>query len=477
MLNDLRYAIRTLRQNPGFTLTAIISIALGIGATSAVFSLADGLVLRPLPVPDPSDVVKLSSRTPGGTFGDMSYGDFLDYRDKLQSFDGLVAYSLTPFGFAKDSRSESQMRYGYLVSGNLFRVMGTEPQLGRGFNPEEDRVPGKSPVVVLAHDFWKNEFSSDPAVIGRRVRLDGLDFTVVGVAPESFTGMELSARPAFFVPAQMAGSMLAATTPAGNPLINRSDRRFTVKGRLKPGVSVKAASAEAAALARSLEQSYPATNHAFGAAVRTELRARIDNDPGTPLMVGMLFGIVIVGLLIACGNVANLVLSRGRARAREVAVRLAIGASRARLVRQFLAESLVIALTGGVLGLLVAQFVVDAFSELPQAGDIPIQTDIGLDTRAVLFTLLLSLGTAILFGLLPAFKLSKSDLVPALKAGTSDQTRKRLLGRSALVTAQIVALSCCWWRPPNCSAASAISSRTVPDSASSIASASASIQR
>ena len=168
-----------------------------------------------------------------------------------------------------------------------------------------------------------------------------------------------------------------------------------------------------------------------------ELRARIDNDPGTPLMVGMLFGIVIVGLLIACGNVANLVFSRGRVRAREVTVRLAIGASRARLVRQFLAESLVIALTGGALGLLVAQFVVDAFSKLPQAGDIPIQTDIGLDTRAVLFTLLLSLGTAILFGLLPAFKLSKSDLVPALKAGTSDQTRKRLLGRSALVTAQI----------------------------------------
>jgi predicted permease len=432
MLNDLRYAIRTLRQNPGFALTAIVSIALGIGATAAVFSLDDGLVLRPLPVPDPSQVVKLSSRTPSGTYGDMSYPDFADYRDKLQSFSGLAAYSLTPFGFATDSKAQSQMKYGFLVSGNFFRVMQTEPQLGRGFRPEEDEAPGRDAVVVLAHDFWESEFASDPAAIGRRVRLNGLDFTVIGVAPESFTGMDLFARPAFYVPAQMAPSMLG-----GDPLSNRSNRAFSVKGRLKPGVSMQAGSAEAAALAKSLEQSYPATNRAFGAAIRTELQARIDNDPVTPLMLSVLFAIVMVALLIACGNVANLILSRSRARAREIAVRLAIGASRARLVRQLMAESLLIAVAGGALGLLFAQFAVDVISKLPQAGDIPSQTTVQLDTRVLLFTLLLSLVTAILFGLAPALQSTRSDLAPALKAGLSDQNRNRLFGRNALVTVQI----------------------------------------
>jgi predicted permease len=437
MLNDLRYAIRTLRQNPGFALTAIVSIALGIGANATIFSLADGMVLRPLPVPNPSQVVKLSARTPSGRFGDigdMSYRDFLDYRDRLQSFDGLVAYSLTPFGFARDSKAQSQMKYGYLVSGNLFRVMGTEPRIGRGFRPDEDQAPGRYAVIVLAHDFWKNEFSSDPAVIGRRVRLDGLDFTVIGVAPESFTGMDLTIRPAFFIPAQMAPAMLGSNNDL---LTNRSNREFSIKGRLKPGVSMQAADAEASALAKLLEQSYPATNRAFGAALRTQLQARLDNDPVTPLMVAVLFAIVVVALLIACANVANLMLSRGQARAREIAVRLAIGASRGRLIRQLMAESLLIAVTGGALALLVAQFGVDVVSKLPQAGDIPIQTDIQLDARALWFTLLVSLASAILFGLVPALQSTKSDLIPALKTGPSDQGHKRFLGRNALVTAQI----------------------------------------
>ena len=434
MLNDLRYAVRTLRQNPGFALTAIVSIALGIGATAGVFSFGDALVLRPLTVPNPSQVVKLSSRTPSGTYGDMSYRDYLDYRDKLQSFDGLVAYSLTPFGFAKDAQTQSQMKYGYLVSGNLFRAMRTEPQLGRGIRPEEDQVPGRNAVVVLAHDFWKNEFASDPSVIGRRIRLDGLDFTMIGVAPESFTGMDLFVRPAFYVPVQMAPAMF---TSDRDLLTNRSERAFSVKGRLKPGISLQSAGAEADALAHSLEQSYPATNRSFGAALRTELEARLDNDPVTPLMVAILFAIVVIALLIACANVANLLLSRGRARAREIAVRLAIGASRGRLVRQLMAESLLIAAAGGALALLVAQFSIDLVSKLPTAGDIPMQTDVQLDARVLWFTLLVSATTAILFGLAPALQATRSDLVPALKAAPSEQNRKRFFGRNALVTAQI----------------------------------------
>jgi predicted permease len=434
MLKDLRYAFRTLRQHPGFALTAVLSIALGIGTNATVFSLGDGLVLRPLPVPNPSEVVTLASRTPSGTFGGISYRDFVDFRDKLQSFDGLVAYALTPFGFAKDSKAQSQMKYGFLVSGNFFRVMKTEPQLGRGFRPEEDQAPGRDAVMVLAHDFWKSEFGADPSAIGRRVRLDGLDFTVIGVAPESFTGMDQFVRPAFFVPAMMAPAMLASNN---DPLTNRSSREFTVKGRLKPGVSMQAADAEASALAKSLEESYPATNRAFGAALRTEMQARLDNDPVTPLMVAVLFAIVMVTLLIACANVANLMLSRGRARGREIAVRLAIGASRARLMRQLMTESLVIALAGGALGLLIAGFGVDVISGIIIPGDIPIQTTVQLDARVLWFTLLVSLTTSILFGLVPALQSTRSDLVLTLKAGPSNQNRKRFFGRNALVTVQI----------------------------------------
>jgi predicted permease len=245
--------------------------------------------------------------------------------------------------------------------------------------------------------------------------------------------MDQFTKPAFYVPAEMAPSIIADR----DLLTNRSIRAFSVKGRLKPGVSIQAGTAEASALAKSLEQSYPATNRAFGAAIRTELQSRLDNDPATPVLIAMLFAIVVVALLIACANVANLILSRGRARAREIAVRLAIGASRGRLVRQLMAENLVIAVVGGALGLLVAQVGIDVISKLPQAGDIPSQTTVQLDTRVLLFTLLASLATAILFGLVPALQATRSDLVPALKAGPSDQTRKRFFGRNALVTAQI----------------------------------------
>jgi predicted permease len=307
--------------------------------------------------------------------------------------------------------------------------MQTEPRIGRGFRPEEDHAPGRDAVVILAHTFWESEFASDPTVIGRRVRINGLDFTVIGVAPESFTGMDQLIWPAFYVPAQMAANR--------DLLTNRSDREFTVKGRLRPDITIQAADAEVSAFARSLEQTYPATNRAFGAALRTELQARIDDNPVTPLMIAVLFAIVLVALLIACANVANLMLGRGQARAREIAVRLAIGASRTRLVRQLMAESLVIAVTGGALGLLVTQLGVEVISGLLPPGDIPIQTTVELDARVLWFTMLVSLGTAVLFGLAPALRSTRSDLAPTLKAGQSDQNRKRLLGRNALVTAQI----------------------------------------
>jgi predicted permease len=434
MVNDLRYGFRTLRQKPGFALTAIVSIGLGVGANAVIFSFADGILLRPLAVPDAARVVNLRTRTPTGAYGGVSYPDYLDFRDHNRSFTGLAASGLMPAAFAIDKNAQPRVKYGSMASGNFFSVLQAEPRIGRGFRPSEDEVPGRDAVMVLSHDFWINEFNSDSSVVGRQVRLNGLDFTVIGVTPESFTGLDLFVHPAFYVPIAMAPRLSVSNNTL---LSDRGNRGFDVKGRLKPGVSIEAAGAEAAALARSLEQSYPATNRAFGGAVRTELQARNDFIPGDQVIVGLLFAIVMVALLIACANVANLLLGRGRARAREIAVRLAIGASRPRLIRQLLTESLLIALSGGALGLLFAQFGVATLSNIQVPGDVPIKMAFELDLRVLWFTLLVSAVSALLFGLMPALRATNTDLTPALKTGGPDEARKRWFGRNALVAVQV----------------------------------------
>ena len=434
MRQDIRYALRILRQNPGFALTAILSIALGIGANATIFSLADGLLLRPLPVARPGEVVTLQSRTPSGTFSDVSYPDFVDFRDRDASFESLTAYTLSRFGFAADSQAQPQMKLGLLVSGNFFRVLGTEPRLGRGFRPEEDQVPGRDAVLVLGYAFWQTEFSADPSVIGRRVRVNSIDFTVVGIAPESFTGMDQYFRPSFYVPVMMAPKLMAS----GRDLLgDRKDRTLTVKGRLRTGVSMPAANAAAESLAKALEQSNPNTNRAFGAAVRTELQVRMYNSQGDAILVALLSSIVFVVLLIACANVANLLLSRARQRSREIAVRLAVGAGRGRLVRQLFAESLVIALGGGAVGLAIAACGVEVISTVKVPSDLPIELTFQLDLRVVAFTFVLSFISAIVFGFVPALQSTRTDLVSALKAGSADQGRKRWFGRHALVVVQV----------------------------------------
>ena len=442
MLNDLRFALRTLRQHPGFALTAIFSIALGIGAASTIFSLVDGLLLRPLAVLNASQLVTLRSVAPtvsgsqfAGASGAMSYPDFADFRDRNRSFDGLLAYQLSAFGFARDAQSQPQMKMGFLVSGNFFRVLGVSPQLGRGFNPEEDQVPARDAVIVLSHDLWAHEFGADASVIGSHVNLSGTDFTIVGVAPESFKGLDQFIRPAFFVPIMMGAKLPSAANE--NLLTGRDKRTFMVKGRLKSGVSIEAANQEAAGIAKSLEQSYPGTNRAIGAGVVTEIQARLALLPFYAGVAASLFFLAGIVLLIACSNVANLTLGRSRSRAREIAVRLAIGAGRLRLVQQLMTESLVIALAGGALGLLMADTAAEVFSRLEIVGETPIQLNFQLDHRVLYFTLFVSVASAIVFGLVPAIQSARTDLTPALKSGEPEYGRKRFFGRRALVTAQI----------------------------------------
>jgi predicted permease len=442
MLKDFRFALRTLRQNPGFALVAIISLALGIGANAAIYSLADALILRPMAVPHASEVMAVQSQMRGEsivglpTYSFVSYPDYRDLRDRSQSFAGLTAADYTPFGFSASKDALPEMKYGTFVSGNFFRVLDVAPVLGRGFRPDEDETPGRDTVVVLGYDLWKTALSSRPDVIGSTIFLNGIPFTVIGVAAEQFRGPYNLIRADLFVPMAMEPRMAGDLKQSVRE--QRGARVFFIHGRLKPGVSEAQAAAEARVIGQQLAQAYPDTNRTTSLVVGTDIQARARLGLGNAILIGFLLALSAVVLLIACANVMNLMLSRARARSREIAVRLAMGAGRARLVRQLLTESVVIAALGGVLGLVVAEAGVNLFSRIQVPGDVPIVIDPRLDPRVLLFVLFVSVASAILFGLAPAMQSTKPNLVPALKSGRAEGgKRRRFFGRNALVIAQV----------------------------------------
>jgi hypothetical protein len=309
LVQDVRFAIRSLRRTSGLTLFVVLTLALGIGMSSGTFSMVDALIFRPYPVPHPRDVVTLVGTTHDSSFEDFSYREYLDIRDKTKNYEGVVANAaMEAVGFSAEPGATPQVRGGMLVSGNYFRVLGVEPRLGRGFRANEDEVPGRDAVVVLGPAFWKREFASDPSVLGRTVRLNGRDFTVIGVAPESFPGMLIFGRPDFYMPLAMAS--VFSTNPQKNFFEDRDDRELTVRARLKPGTSLQQAQNELAVLAKNFESDYPSINHGRGAAVHTQYQMRTRDDD-----VNWKFGVVFVTLalavlLVACTNVAGLLLSR-----------------------------------------------------------------------------------------------------------------------------------------------------------------------
>ena len=436
LVQDFRYAIRVMRKSPGFTFVAVLSLALGIGVNSAMFSLADALLFRPLSVSRPSDVVTVSSKTPGNSSGPISYRDYVDFRDRSKTFAGLVAFKNETVGFGAESRDLPQMRMGMVVSGNFFQAMGVEPALGRAFRPDEDQVQGRDAVVVLGHDFWENQLGADRSIVGRKVRLDGIEFTVIGVAPERFTGMDQYFRPALFVPMAMAPRLSA--NPGPNSLERRNARDLSVKGRLAPGVTRAQAEAELAAIAKSLEKTYPDTNRDQGVVVETEFQTRLKNDTSDATLVAMLLALAGLVLVVACANLANLLLSRARSRTREIAIRLAVGAGRLRVIRQLLAESLAIALAGGIVSLLFAYAGTSFLGRIQVPTDLPLVIDVKLDQRVLLFSLAICLASAVLFGLVPALQTSRTELVRVLKAADADSSRRqRFWGRNTLVVVQV----------------------------------------
>ena len=357
---DVRVAWRGLRKSPAFAGAAILTLALGIGANAAIFSVADATAFRPPDVPRPAELVRIFSSSIDAPFSEVSYPDYLDLRSRAATITGLVAYEVMDFSLARTPTEVAQYVGGWAVSGNFFSALEVEPRLGRGFGPDDERRDAR--VAVISHRLWEQHFQRDPAIIGSRLRLSGSEFVIVGVAPEYFVGTELYFHPDLFVPLPAVRSVLASA-PA-DILEDRGDRWLTVLGRRKGGVSITGVEDEIATLARGLAVAYPGTNRGRGVAVRTERAARAELDRGGYQGAVVMAGLVGLVLLLTSANVANLVVARSAARTPEMALRATIGATRARLVRLGLTESLLIATAGALAAYLVAWLTIHSLSEL-----------------------------------------------------------------------------------------------------------------
>jgi predicted permease len=439
LLQDFRFAIRSLRRTAGLTAFVVITLALGIGMTSATFSMVDALIFRPYPVPHPSNVVSLAGTTHDSKIEDFSYREYLDIRDNTKSYDGVIAYAdMQAVGFGTEPTATPRVKGGMMVSGNFFRVLGVEPRLGRGFRPDEDQVPGRDAVVVLGPDFWRHEFASDPGVVGKTIRLNGTSFTVIGVAPDEFPGLLVFGHPDLYMPLAMA--RLFSTDIGKNFFEDRDDRELNVKARLKAGTSLSEARNELAVLAKGFERDYANVTRSRGAAVYTQFQTRTIEDQNWKF--GVVFVILALAvLLVACTNVAGLLLSRARERAREIAVRLALGAGRLRLIRLLLTESLMLATLGGLAGIAIGYGVIEWFHSKDTiifATELPVAVPFQMDKRVLLLCVGLSVLSAFLCGLAPALQSTRVDLVNALKSADVEVPgRKRLWGRNMLVVAQV----------------------------------------
>jgi macrolide transport system ATP-binding/permease protein len=435
-LQDLRFGTRMLRKSPMFALVAVCSLAIGIGANSAIYSFADWWLLRPLPVLQPARVVAVVPLTNAlaGSLNAISYLDYVDLRDHNRSFQGLVAQAYSGFGFAPGKTTLPRRTVGMFVSGNFLQVLGVEPVIGRAFRREEDEAVGRNAVVIISHDLWASEYASRVSVIGEKLRLNGIEFTIIGVTPASFTGTDQFLRPAVYVPLAMAPAMANANT-----LNQRQTRWLTMKGRLKPGVGIGQAQADLNTIADALRTVYPRTDGNLRLKVESQLQFQTEFSPPTTAMLVMLALLALCVLLVACANVAGLLLSRSSVRAREMALRLALGAGRNSLVRQLMVENLLLSITGGAAGLAIAFAGVKFFNTLPPpSSDVPFRIDIQLDSRALLFTAVVSIVSTLLFGLVPARRTTQLDQVSALRSvDASSSDSLRLWGRKLLVGGQV----------------------------------------
>jgi predicted permease len=430
---DLWYAVRQMGKNPGPTAIVVITLALGIGANNAMFSFSDAILLRPMPVTRPSEVMTIADTTLDDSSGGFSYPDYRDIRTANRSFSGLVAYRLTTLSIASRAGEPPRVRQAMMVSDNFFPTLGVEPFLGRAFTQNDSSAAATDPIAIVGYDFWVSELGAARDVIGQPIRLNGVAFIIVGVAPKSFSGINRFFPPSVYVPLSM---WAALENIKDGPLEDRARHELNVLGRLRPHVSRQSAQLEATTLGENLEQSYPKTDAGRRIMVWTEIESVVAREPSRLAMVAMLLGLSAIVLVIACVNVANITLTRTMARTREFAIRLSIGSGTTRLLRQLMTENLALALPGSLAGLAFGYGGVLLLRRIQIPSDPPFVLDLRVDARLLAFNLIVALLSCLLFGLAPALQSRRVRLVSALKSGgISGASRTR--GRNLLVMSQI----------------------------------------
>ena len=420
MLADVRYALKWLLRSPGFAAVAVLSLGVGIGFNSALFSIVDALLFRPLPVERPDRLVDVYTKGgDGDTYATNSYPDFLDFRAKNTVFTDMLGYS--PSIAAVKAGDRSRMALGEVVTGNYFQVLGVTAAIGRTLLPDDDRT-GAARATVISYRLWRRDFAGDPSVLGRTLLIHGQPYTIVGVAPERFTGMvpmlqpELWTAVAWVEDIEPAGIQDAVPSPTGTTRLDRRGQRWLfAKGRLRDGETGARAQANLTLLMNQLAAEYPKTNDKRPVMTATNVRVHPQADRALRIVAGGLMVAIALVLVIACANVTNMLLARASGRRREIGIRLAIGASRARLVRQLLTESLVLAALGAATGVALAAIALRLIGALPLPIPIPVALALGIDARVLAFTIAIATAAGLFAGLAPATRSTRSDLVADLK--------------------------------------------------------------
>jgi len=435
LMQDFRHAARQMRRTPAFAAVAILTLALGIGANVAIFSMVDWLLLRPLPVKDPGQITVLRlQQNLDILLATLSIPDYRDIRGQTTPvFDGLAGYELSLDGLSVDGGKAARVVTNY-VTGNFFSVLGIQPALGRLILPAEGNAPGADPVIVLSYSYWKQHLGGDPDIIGKKVSFDGHPVTVIGVAPQGFQGVQSLVSIAGYLPLGMA----AITQPPGF-MENRGERGLSVLGRLRKGVSLQQAQAALTVVSQRLSQQYPEIDKNVKALVFPEANARL-GDPrmtNTPLLSALFLGLAILVLLLACVNVGNVLLVRATVRERELAIRAALGAGRGHLMRLLLAEGVLLAIVGGAAGMVLGTWGGAALRSINLHTDLPIQLDFRFDWRVFIYALGMAMAAGVLVAIFPALRAGRRDLNQVLHQGGRGLVGGGQKVRSALVVAQV----------------------------------------
>ena len=431
MGKDIRYAVRNLLKRPGFVGIAVVTLALGIGANTAIFSLVNAVLLRSLPVERPGEIVSVAMRGKDDSMSAWSVPNYRDFRDRNDVLSGLLIYRFVPISLSRGGANERI--WGFEVSGNYFDVLGVKAFKGRTFLPEEDKTPLSHPVAVLSYAAWQRRFGGDPDLVGKDLLLNNHQFRVIGITPEGFKGTEMVYTPEIWVP----NAMMEWVEPGATWLEDRNTRNFFANGRLKPGVDERKAEASLNLLALQLAKEYPDTNE--GQTVKIvpagflipELRGAVVS------FTWVLMGAVALVLLVTCTNLAGLMLARATDRKREIAIRLAMGANRLRLIRQLLTESVLLSFFGGIVGVLLAFWMIELLLAFKPPIDFPLRLDVEVDWRVLVFSLAVSLVAGAVFGLAPALQATRAGVSQALRETSAQGGAARTRLRSVLVVAQI----------------------------------------